>query len=105
MANLGYLQLTRDCVQACRFCSNPPTGEDLTETQMRAAIDEGQIPRRLDQGPGIAERTVPYRIETRWGVDISVAVEHQCAPVPDMRVPHALDETFRAFGRYTPEKF
>jgi len=40
MANLGYLQLTRDCVQACRFCSNPPTGEDLTETQMRAAIDD-----------------------------------------------------------------
>lgn len=40
MANLGYLQLTRDCVQACRFCSNPPTGTELTEAQMRGAIDD-----------------------------------------------------------------
>jgi len=39
MANLGYLQLTRACVQACRFCSNPPTGVELDEAQMRAEID------------------------------------------------------------------
>ncbi len=39
MANLGYLQLTRECMQACRFCSNPPTGAELTEAQMRAEID------------------------------------------------------------------
>ena len=39
MANLGYLQLTRDCLQFCRFCSNPPTGMDLTEEQMRDSID------------------------------------------------------------------
>ncbi len=39
MANLGYLQLTRQCVQQCRFCSNPPTGAELTEAQMRAEID------------------------------------------------------------------
>ncbi|MFT5679136.1 MAG: MoaA/NifB/PqqE/SkfB family radical SAM enzyme [Myxococcota bacterium] len=40
MANLGYLQLTRNCVQRCRFCSNPPTGVELTEPQMRGLIDE-----------------------------------------------------------------
>ena len=40
MANLGYLQLTRNCLQHCRFCSNPPTGVDLTETEMRGLIDE-----------------------------------------------------------------
>lgn len=40
MANLGYLQLTRDCLQNCRFCSNPPTGVDLAETEMRALVDE-----------------------------------------------------------------
>ena len=40
MANLGYLQLTRDCYQRCRFCSNPPTGIDLSETDMRKLIDE-----------------------------------------------------------------
>jgi len=40
MANLGYLQLTRDCYQGCRFCSNPPTGVDLTEAEMRSEMDQ-----------------------------------------------------------------
>ncbi len=39
MANLGYLQLTRDCYQGCRFCSNPPTGVDLTDREMRSELD------------------------------------------------------------------
>ena len=39
MANLGYLQLTRNCYQHCRFCSNPPTGVDLTEEELRREID------------------------------------------------------------------
>jgi MoaA/NifB/PqqE/SkfB family radical SAM enzyme len=39
MANLGYLQLTRGCLQACRFCSNPPTGVELDEAEMRTEID------------------------------------------------------------------
>jgi MoaA/NifB/PqqE/SkfB family radical SAM enzyme len=39
VANLGYLQLTRGCLQACRFCSNPPTGVELDEAEMRAEID------------------------------------------------------------------
>jgi MoaA/NifB/PqqE/SkfB family radical SAM enzyme len=40
MANLGYLQLTRECKQACRFCSNPPSGVSLAEAEMRASIDD-----------------------------------------------------------------
>lgn len=40
MANLGYLQLTRNCLQRCRFCSNPPTGVELSEEEMRGMIDE-----------------------------------------------------------------
>jgi len=40
MANLGYLQLTRNCLQHCRFCSNPPTGVDLTEDEMELMIDD-----------------------------------------------------------------
>lgn len=40
MATLGYLQLTRDCKQFCRFCSNPPTGVDLSEAEMRSLIDD-----------------------------------------------------------------
>jgi len=40
MANLGYLQLTRDCYQGCRFCSNPPTGVDLTEEELRSELDQ-----------------------------------------------------------------
>ena len=39
MANLGYLQLTRNCLQRCRFCSNPPTGVDLTVAEMEREID------------------------------------------------------------------
>jgi MoaA/NifB/PqqE/SkfB family radical SAM enzyme len=40
MANLGYLQLTRACYQQCRFCSNPPTGLELSEAEMRGEIDQ-----------------------------------------------------------------
>jgi MoaA/NifB/PqqE/SkfB family radical SAM enzyme len=40
MANLGSLQLTRNCYQHCRFCSNPPTGVDLSEEEMRGLIDD-----------------------------------------------------------------
>jgi MoaA/NifB/PqqE/SkfB family radical SAM enzyme len=39
VANLGYLQLTRGCLQACRFCSNPPTGVELDVPQMQREID------------------------------------------------------------------
>ncbi|MCP4806967.1 MAG: radical SAM protein [Proteobacteria bacterium] len=39
MANLGYLQLTRNCLQSCRFCSNPPTGVALEEPEMHSLID------------------------------------------------------------------
>ena len=39
MANLGYLQLTRNCYQHCRFCSNPPTGVDLSIAEMQEVID------------------------------------------------------------------
>ena len=39
MANLGYLQLTRNCLQRCRFCSNPPTGVDLSIPEMEELID------------------------------------------------------------------
>ena len=40
MANLGYLQLTRNCYQKCHFCSNPPTGVHLDEPEMRNNIDK-----------------------------------------------------------------
>ena len=40
MANLGYLQLTRECRQHCRFCSNPPSGVELTEVELRAMVDD-----------------------------------------------------------------
>ena len=40
MANLGYLQLTRECKQACRFCSNPPSGVDLTLDELHGLVDD-----------------------------------------------------------------
>lgn len=40
MANLGYLQLTRECKQACRFCSNPPSGVELGVEEMQFHLDD-----------------------------------------------------------------
>jgi len=40
MANLGYIQLTRICNQACRFCSNPETEHELTLEDARKRVDD-----------------------------------------------------------------
>ncbi|MCD4762182.1 radical SAM protein [bacterium] len=41
MANLAYIQLTRDCNQRCLFCSNPPVGKDeLSFAQVKDLIDK-----------------------------------------------------------------
>jgi MoaA/NifB/PqqE/SkfB family radical SAM enzyme len=40
MANIGYVQITRRCNQSCRFCSNPPSGLDLTAAEACARIDD-----------------------------------------------------------------
>jgi len=37
MANLGYIQVTRDCNQHCRFCSNPPI--DVKQTFDRVCME------------------------------------------------------------------
>ena len=51
MANLGYLQLTRNCLQRCRFCSNPPTGVDLSVPEMEELIDG-----LAEAGKGVAQK-------------------------------------------------
>jgi MoaA/NifB/PqqE/SkfB family radical SAM enzyme len=38
MANLGYIQVTRRCNQACLFCSNPPIEVDLEPAEARALV-------------------------------------------------------------------
>ena len=40
MANLGYIQVTRQCNQRCRFCSNPPVEAERTLDQARALVDD-----------------------------------------------------------------
>lgn len=40
MANLGYLQLTRECKQFCRFCSNPPSGVDLSLPELEEMLED-----------------------------------------------------------------
>lgn len=40
MANIGYLQITRDCNQHCRFCSNPPSGLDRTLLEDQRLVDD-----------------------------------------------------------------
>jgi|MudIll2142460700_1097286.scaffolds.fasta_scaffold80835_1 MoaA/NifB/PqqE/SkfB family radical SAM enzyme len=39
MAYLGYVQLTRQCMQSCVFCSNPPTGVELDLDGLRETLD------------------------------------------------------------------
>ena len=38
MANIYYLQLTRECNQNCRFCSNPSNGSVISESKARAMM-------------------------------------------------------------------
>ena len=38
MANIYYLQLTRECNQNCRFCSNPSNGSVISVKKARAMI-------------------------------------------------------------------
>ncbi|MSP62229.1 MAG: radical SAM protein [Myxococcales bacterium] len=40
VANIGYLQVTRDCNQHCRFCSNPPSGLDRTLEEDKRLADD-----------------------------------------------------------------
>ncbi len=39
MANLAYLQITRECNQLCRFCSNPPTGKSRPLSFFKKVVD------------------------------------------------------------------
>lgn len=39
MANLAYLQITRECNQHCRFCSNPPTQKSRPLSFFKKMID------------------------------------------------------------------
>lgn len=40
MANLGYVQVTRACNQTCQFCSNPPSGLELTLEEACRRVDD-----------------------------------------------------------------
>lgn len=40
MANLGYIQVTRECNQRCRFCSNPPSGHAASIGELTAQVDD-----------------------------------------------------------------
>lgn len=40
MANLGYIQVTRECNQRCLFCSNPPSGESATLGELKSKVDD-----------------------------------------------------------------
>jgi pyruvate-formate lyase-activating enzyme len=40
MANLGYIQVTRQCTQRCRFCSNPPVEAERSLGEARALADD-----------------------------------------------------------------
>ena len=99
MANLGYLQLTRNCYQKCHFCSNPPTGVHLDEAEMRRNIDklvemgyDGVI---LTGGePSTSELLLPalsYAREERGSVehDQTCATHEHARPLPNDLSGHA----------------
>jgi len=39
MANLGYIQVIRQCNQTCRFCSNPENRRELSLAQAKRLVD------------------------------------------------------------------
>jgi MoaA/NifB/PqqE/SkfB family radical SAM enzyme len=39
VATFAYVQLTRECTQECLFCSNPPSGVELSEPELAASLD------------------------------------------------------------------
>lgn len=39
MANLGYIQVTRECNQECRFCSNPATDKNISLKEAKKYIN------------------------------------------------------------------
>ena len=39
MANIAYIQITRQCNQECRFCSNPPTEKTTSLSKAKRLID------------------------------------------------------------------
>ncbi|MDY0000046.1 MAG: radical SAM protein [Polyangia bacterium] len=40
MANLGYIQVTRECNQRCLFCSNPPSGRLASLAQLKTQAED-----------------------------------------------------------------
>lgn len=40
MANIGYIQVTRKCNQACLFCSNPPIDKESNLDEVKNIIDQ-----------------------------------------------------------------
>ena len=40
MANIGYIQVTRNCNQNCKFCSNPPNRNSLPFSKIIKFIDD-----------------------------------------------------------------
>ncbi len=40
MASLGYIQITRECNQLCRFCSNPPSGRSASLAELQGRVDD-----------------------------------------------------------------
>ncbi|MDP1845156.1 MAG: radical SAM protein [Candidatus Moranbacteria bacterium] len=43
MANFAYIQITRECDQECRFCSNPPSGwKDMSLASAKKLVDTYQ---------------------------------------------------------------
>lgn len=39
MSRQGYIQITRNCNQDCIFCSNPPSGRDLTFEEAKQIVE------------------------------------------------------------------
>src|SRR4030042_2205906 len=78
MANFAYLQVTRECDQECRFCSNPPSGrKDMSLGTAKRIVDgyhkagydgvilTGGEPTKYPRLPGLIEYCVRKGIYTK----------------------------------------
>lgn len=83
MANLGYIQVTRECNQRCRFCSNPPSGRSATlealEAQAAGLVAEGCSGIILTGGEPTLRPDLPALVERvkRLGVPVRIITNGQ----------------------------
>ncbi len=112
MANLGYIQVTRACNQACRFCSNPPI--ERRQTFERVAAELLDLAERHYDGvifTGGEPTLAPFldqalRQASRLGLEARIITNGQLLARPDVLerlLASGLDHVHVSVHSYRPQ--